>query len=547
MSNSDSPKKTWLPAFAAAILLIAGLFAHANGLEGPFVYDDGIAIVNNESIRGFSSAWSPPRHTPLAGRPVVNLTLAANYAFGTLEPRGYRVTNLGLHLLAALLLFALLRRTLSGFTSGPARTPADGLAFAAALLWTLHPLQTESIYYVTQRSELVVALFYLATLYCSARAIESSKSQIWFVAAVTACALGMASKEVMVTAPLIVFLQHASCGSGTLREVFARNRRLYLSLAATWSVLALLMLDGPRSDTIGFSHGIGAVEYIFAQGGVILDYLAHSFWPNLLVFDYGPAEAISLTGALPEVLLVGALLALSCWAFARERRLGFWAVWVFVILSPTSSFIPILTEVGAERRMYLPLVGVCVLGVVLAARILGRFTQEPRIRLLAATTSLAIVAAALSNVTARRAHDYTSRVNLWASAVHARPNLVRPRVNLGQQLSLVGRNPEAEVQFRRALEIDPDEMLAHLNLGLILQARGEFEAAISHFRRTAELNPAIVQAHYSLALAYRSLGQHTRALESAHVGLEVATATGRPNWAARLESVIRSLARPRPR
>ena len=156
------------------------------------------------NCRRLSVPLSPQRDTPVAGRPLVNLTFAINYAAGGLDPRGYRLTNLAIHLLAALTLFGLVRRTLRLPSLAPRfGEQATNLAWVAALIWMLHPLQTETIDYVTQRTESMMGLFYLLTLYCSVRALEGRPGR-WHVAAIVACAAGMACKESMVTAPVMV-------------------------------------------------------------------------------------------------------------------------------------------------------------------------------------------------------------------------------------------------------------------------------------------------------------------------------------------------------
>src|SRR5262249_22313291 len=148
-----------------------------------------------------SGPLQPPRETPVAGRPLVNLSFAINYAIGGLNETGYHVLNIGLHIGCALLLFGIVRRTLSG-PKLQARFGESANASAAivALLWMLHPLQSEVVDYITQRTESAMALCFLSTLYCVIRAREAEAGVRWQILAVIACAAGMAAKESMITA-----------------------------------------------------------------------------------------------------------------------------------------------------------------------------------------------------------------------------------------------------------------------------------------------------------------------------------------------------------
>ena len=190
----------------------------------------------------------PPSHgETVSGRPVLNLSLALNYAVSGCDVRGYHVTNLAIHLAAALLLFGIVRRTLPRFRGCGggqqlARLQlATPLALAIALLWAVHPLQTESVTYIVQRAESLMGLFYLLTLYCFLRGAGSARAIFWYAGSVLACLLGMATKEVMVSAPLVVLLYDRTFLAGSFREAWRRRWAYYLALAATWLLLAWLV------------------------------------------------------------------------------------------------------------------------------------------------------------------------------------------------------------------------------------------------------------------------------------------------------------------
>ena len=173
---------------AGGLIVLAAVLAYRDSFSGPFIFDDEHSIQQNPTIGRLWPIWKPlcpPNHgETVTGRPLLNLSFAVNYAVGGLNVRGYHVANLAIHVLAALLLFGILRRTFLLPSNGTFQiaTPT-GLAFVIALLWAIHPLQTESVTYIVQRAESLVGLFYLLTLYCFIRGATSGRG-----------AFGMASR-----------------------------------------------------------------------------------------------------------------------------------------------------------------------------------------------------------------------------------------------------------------------------------------------------------------------------------------------------------------
>ena len=415
-STTELPKWIWAGVIGICLL------AYANSLNGPFIFDDIGSIPDNPNIRclwPLTRAMSSPPCTSVSGRPVVCLSLALNYAVGGLRPQGYHLVNLAIHLGSALLLLAIVRRTLLSPTLAGGFSQAAGwLAVASAMIWMVHPLQTEAVTYVVQRTELLVSFFYLLTLYCAIRGWGSARSEIWFVAAIVACALGMGSKEVMVSAPIMVFLYDRTFVSRSWKDALRRHAALYFCLAGTWLVLAYLLGTGARHASAGLQLHIRPLDYLATQAGVIAWYLRLCFWPAPLVISYDDwPVATGLAQILPQGSLMLAMLAGTVWAVVRRSALGFLGGWFFLILAPSSSVIPIVTEIAAERRMYMPLAAVVVLVTCGAYRFSGvasrRLSLPPRF--LACTgAGLAVIAAGvLLSVTISRNRDYQSALSIW--------------------------------------------------------------------------------------------------------------------------------------
>ena len=527
----------------ALILVVAVLGAYHNSLSGPFLFDDEHAIVENPHLRSLWPPWAPlvtPDNTPLTGRPLVSLTLAVNHALGGLAPWGYHAVNLALHLAAVLLLFGLVRRTLRLPALGDRFSPrvAELLALVVALLWALHPLLTEAVVYVVQRTELLFSLWLLLVLYAVVRGLEcqaregGGSSRGWYMVAVIACFLGMASKEVMVGAPLLVLCYDRLFAAGSFRAALRRRWWLYAGLAASWLLLAGLVVAGSRSHSVSLGYEeLSPIAYLRTQAGVIVHYLRLAFWPSPLVIDYDDWPVAAGWGAVaPQAALLAALLGLCLWGLVKGRRWAFPGIAFFVILAPTSSLLPIATEVAAERRMYLPLAAL-VVALVLGGHALLR--RLPRPASLAGLALAALLAASLGWATVQRNHDYRSQLAILQDAVAKRPNNARLHTNLGAALLAQHQagnfNGEAEGtallneaigHLSTSIQLVPNDS-AYANLGMALARRGQLELAVKQYQEALQLNPGNPKALLNLGAALLQQGKAAEAVEQLRLALEV--------------------------
>ncbi|HLY27039.1 MAG TPA: tetratricopeptide repeat protein, partial [Aggregatilineales bacterium] len=511
----SSPKRSIL--LGSMIIVLSGLAVYHNSFTGPFIFDDVPSVERNPSIHHLWPIWvplSPPRGGDLtvAGRPIINFSLAVNYASGGLNVRGYHVFNLTVHILAALLLYGIVRRTLlserlrSRF--GPA---AVVLALAIAVLWTVHPLQTEAVTYIVQRAESLMGLFYLLTLYCFIRGTEPGASKTWFIPAVAACALGMASKEVMVSAPLVVLLYDRTFVAGTFREAWRQRRTLYLGLASTWLLLGYLLAStGLFGHQAGDGAGATWWRYALTESNVILHYLRLALWPDPLCLDYLWPIANTWGDVLPSTIVVTALLSVTVWACWRKSSWGFLGAWLFLILAPTSSVLP-LRDLAFEHRMYLPLAAVIVPVVLGIHELLGQ----------RGLTVLVVAALGLGFVTVRRNDDYRTEMAIWRDTVAKRPGNTRAHANLGRALLDAGQLSEAMAQCGPALQANPDNPEAHYNVGFILQQMERTPEAIGEYEQALRLKPDFASAHYNLGVALDKEGRMTEAMEHYQQALRI--------------------------
>jgi tetratricopeptide (TPR) repeat protein len=484
----------WRAIAAGLLLVLAVVGVYWNSLGAPFHFDDEPAIVYNPTIRSWAEAWHPPSTGAGAtGRPVVNLTFAANYALGGLEPRGYHMVNMLLHALAVLVLWGVVRRTLRW----AAPDAAEGMAFAIALLWAVHPLLTESVVCVVQRNEVLGGLFYLLTLYGFIRSQGSGAAGGWQVGSVLACLLGVGSKEIVATAPLLVLLYDRTFVAGTFAAAWRARWGYYLALVATWVPLGWLMAGSEqRAGTVGFGLGMSAWDYLLTQCKALTTYLKLSFWPHPLVVDYG-REVSRLEEVWWRGVIILGLLGATVWALVRRPVWGFVGAWFFVILAPSSSFVPLTTQTIAEHRMYLPLAAVVALGVALLSRVTGRWAVP-------AGVGLALLAGWL---TVQRNRDYGSELGLWIQTVERVPGNARAHLNLGQALFKEGHIVEAEARFVEAVRLLPSFAEAHYNLGLARNRLGRSEEAVQSYEEALRLVPDYAVAHNDLGIAHAQAGR----------------------------------------
>jgi len=510
--------RSWL----AVIVIVAGLVAYWNSFDGQFVLDDYQRIIENEQIKHISPLWDLIAHSR---RPVVTLSLAMNHAVGNLDVRGYHAFNLTIHILAALVLFGVVRRTLlCRRLRDRWGAAAPWLALACSLIWVVHPLQTQGVTYIIQRGESMMGLFYLLTLYCLVRGIDSSRRYLWYAGAIVVCALGMGCKAVMVTAPVIVLLYDRTFVAESFAQAFRRRWGLYLGLCATWLVLAASgVLGGVLASslkgqaTVGFGvRGITSIEYALTQPGVILHYLKLSIWPDPLCLDYMWPVARTPGQIVPPALVIAALLAATAWALLSRPALGFLGAWFFLILAPTTSFVPI-QDIAFEHRMYLPLAAVVVLLVIGGARVLHdvseRLSLRPGAPRIVSIALLSILVLLLGYGTFQRNKDYHSTTGMWQDVLAHHPDHPRAHCGLGAILVSEGRLDEAVQHFNAAIQATPELAEAHFNMGVALCKQRRLEQAIKHYLEAIRLQPTMSVARKNLAVALREKGRFNEAAQ----------------------------------
>lgn len=513
MADKSYPKIGSLSGFFPLFLVIIGLIAYSNSFTGPFIFDDVPNIVDNPAIRKLwplTNLFSMPPQSGLAGRPVLAMSFALNYVFGEYRVWGYHLVNLAIHILAAVVLYGIVRRTfLSSRLKEKFGHSSAAPAFITAAIWLVHPLQTESVTYIVQRAESLMGLFYLLTVYAAIRAMQPKHSLLWPILSVVFCALGMAVKEVMVTVPVLVLLYDRAYAGASFRDALKKRWPLYLGLSCTWLILVLVMLSGSHSETVGFSISIKPFDYAMNQFIVTVKYIKLGLWPSRLCLYYSWPVIKVWRLILPSLLTVIVILAVTLWGFIKNRAWSYPLVWFFAILAPSSSFVPI-ADLIFEHRVYLSLAGLAAIAVSAGFLLLSYFTKRTDARRITTWLGFCISAAVIIALTARtiyRNRDYQSVLSIWQSVVNAEPSSFKGYCNLGAEYKKLGQNDQAIGCYLKALTIKPDYINGHLGLGNILKSQGRLDEAASHYRNILRREPNHIEANFNLAQTFHLKNQ----------------------------------------
>jgi len=563
------PARSFLPEKLVAACVVIGVVTFVTyraSLEGRLFFDDRSSIEQNGhvfaladpkqrwTIDGWLYAASAPQDTPFAGRPVVSLSFALNHWWASaMRPSGmadfwgvleihfpyFHYVNLALHIAAACLIFLLARRTLLSPALGDKSAgTAFYWAFLLALVWAVHPLNTETVVYVTQRTEQLMSLFLLIMLLAGSKALDAATWEarlVWQGVAVAACALGMGSKENMIAAPLLAVAYDRAFRFETFRSALRERWGYYSLLAAGWLWLAAIMLGAPRGSSVGFAHTTFTwYDYLITQCWCLGRYAWLSILPlgGKLCVDYGRRAVLDPIYVAPGALVIAAAVATTMWGWFRKPWIGFVGTWFFFILAPTSSFVPIVTEVGAERRMYLPVLAVlCAFVALLQAswRRLGladfaeslaggrkRAAKSSRSWNGAILCGVVLLVGLLAYTSHERNKVYRDPIELYGHIARVFPDNERGLSNYAKILIDNGLFEQALELLNRAVSIDPQYSDALSNRGFVslrTALNRRLDVAIACFTEALNWSPGDLTARNNRGYTFSELKLYDRARE----------------------------------
>lgn len=519
MNQNPRPELSLGPYAALAVALAAGL-VYAPTLAQGFAFDEYFLILEDttlHSLRYLSDFFTRPFWPGQTGiiyyRPLISLTYALDYALGQGRPWPFHLTNLTAHVLASVFAFRLCRRLF------------PPLALFAGLLFALHPVHTETVTWISGRTDLFATLFLLLAWLLAlepegtaSRAPTSKyRSAIRVIFSLLAFALALLAKEVAVVFPLLLFL-----GDRFLARRLDRSRAgyyflLFLVLLGYFGLRQhALTAPGPEPAPAFFaSHTLGSK--LLTMAAVAWTYLRLLFFPFPLRLDYyydslfkaGVSTPLGLA-ALAGLLLL-ALLALKNWR--RRPGVAFDFLGLFLSLLPMSHLISFPTLM-AERFLYLPSLFACLF---LARMLAGLQPRAPRLRL---GLSLLLLLEFIG-LTAGRNRDWQNGYRFWRASARQIPERPEGHNLLGVFAMNQGRTRLARHEYQAALRLDPDYTVALSNLAEIAFRQGDLLEARAWLEEAVKKTPALATARFNLGIVYARLGEEVKAIEQLQAGLEL--------------------------
>ncbi len=510
--SPPSRRRYWWLASIAAIY--SGLI-YLNALHNPYVYDDNRTVLNNASIEDITNV----RHIVFREmtRPVVNFTYALDRAIWPSQPFGHHTTSVLLHVVNVLLLFRLAwLATLDRRAHGPPGPSSEVTptiaAFVTASLFGLHPMQTESVGYISGRSELVYSLFFLLALLAARRWILGDGRR-WLGAAIGLWAVGLMSKEVAVFWPIVVALYDRYVLGSPFTEWRRRFVRVYApmlvltGIAGVLRVGVLLFVENP--DSGGIVWRFAPVEIVVA-----LRYFRMLLAPSGQSIFHQVEEVRRLTD--PALLLAMAWLVTWIAVAVSIRRIDGVAtlgmLWFLVLLVPSAALVLLdLGEPMAEHRVYLSSAGMFLAVGTAFGRAWPLFESRVFRFGLLFKLLLATWLTVLGGMTVLRNEVWTSPVRLWLNAVHEAPDVWVPHVALGEALQTVGTHDAAVAEYQIAIVLRPSEPVPYMKLGLCLAEMRRLEEAAQVFAKLERLTPGSAVARNGLGAVAMLQGRYDEA------------------------------------
>jgi tetratricopeptide (TPR) repeat protein len=544
-------KRKWI---MAGILILLPFLVYLNCLHNDFVYDDLPLVSRNPTIRGLHKVPSifGVQKRIASYRPVRTASYALDYSLNRqlwnrieslsgkyngydrgLNPFGYHFSNLVYHIITVLLVFLVIRVLTGNYL----------VAFIAALLFSIHPVHTESVAYISGRRDILSTLFYLLGFYCFVRYRQSSK---WKFSALFLLSylLALGSKEMAVTLPLLCFcydvvsriqIESKDKQSNSykkvfraLKEVISRYRYYYLMLliAATAFTGYKVWIKSPSQRQSFYGENI--YQHFLTVAKIMVHYFKLMLYPLNLTADYS-YNGFPLASSLAEPATFIALLVLAVILYCLFRLLiifplfSFGLIWWFLTLLPVSQIFP-HHELLAEHYLYLPSVGLFLCSALVIAK--GIETKKWRT---ATLISLCIVVALLSARTVYRNRDWKDATTLWEKAVKVVPDCVRAQNNLGVWYYEQARYREALERHQVALSVNPGLADSLNNLGNVYLAVGLYEKAKENYKSAIKMEPGYEKAYSNLGMVYIKEKRYQEAIKNFSTALKLNRKFAKPH------------------
>jgi len=538
-TEANSPSLTAFREILLFLLMISIVFIiYANTLDGPFLFDDEANIEQNPYIRINSLMSGELKKAEFKSivfnRPISKISFALNYYFHQFRVFGYHLVNILVHITTGILLFFFVRTTIDVFKVESSKLKAGGpplvyesldplfIAFFTALIWLVHPIQTQSVSYIVQRMNSLAAMFYILSflLYMKARTSGSRRNRLLlFSGCFLAGLLAFGSKENAATLPFFIFLYEWYFYQDLDWKWLKRNLFVFVILLIFLFIIAFIYLGKNPLEKIlaGYGwHDFTMEQRVLTEFRVVIFYLGMLVFPHPSRLNLEHDFLLSFSIIHPvttilSLLLIMGFIALAVFSAKKNRLFSFCILWFFGNLVIESSVIEL--DIIFEHRNYLPSMFVVLIFVIIVHQYL-----KPRGLSIAV---LCLVTLIFSFWTHERNRVWADRVAFWTDCVNKSPQKARPHSNLGRILAQEGRVAEGISHLEESLRINPDYAVAHNNLGTVLERQGRREEAVRHYSEAVGITPGFSNAHYNLGVALHRQGKIQDAISHYKKTLEI--------------------------
>ena len=502
------------------LLLLLGVVVvliYSNTFKSPFHFDDVRVIQDNPRVRltalSVKNLMEIGSRGLSSNRPVSLISFALNHYFHGYHVMGYHLVNTLIHILTGVFLFFLLKTILSFPLLGFKDERCVWIPFFTALIWLVHPIQTQSVTYIVQRMNSLSAMFYVLSLllYIKAR-LATGTSKMWpfFWGCILAGLLSVGSKEIAATLPLFMFLFEWYFFQD-LNLTWLKKRSLPIAGLLIFIVILILMFLGSHPlDKIlsGYeTYNFTLSQRLLTEFRVVMYYISLLIlpYPSRLNLDRDYPISYSMLDpitTLLSIVVIAGLIGLAALLAKKKPLVSFCILWFFGNLVIESSFIAL--DIIFEHRAYLPSMFVIFLFVMLVYRL-----KRPKWLGIGVLCTLTFT---FSLWTYQRNNVWRHEVTLWRDCVLKSPQKARPHYNLGTSLSTEGNTTEAIYHYKEAIRIKPDYAEAYGNLGVDLMNQGNTQDAIRRYRQALRFKPDYAKAHHNLGFALLSLSEFEEAI-----------------------------------
>ncbi len=565
---SERPFDWQNPPVWLSLLLLVGLIAlaYGNSLQGAPLLDDN-RLLPEYARMSFPPSLAEIRQSSLAGRPLAAFTFAANTALFGLSLPAFHAVNIAIHMLAALAFFGVVRRTALLPGLGPElNRKALGLALFASALWALHPLQTQAVTYITQRCESLMGLFYFSGLYCWIRGFQARYRYLWQFLSLVCLVAGFLVKETIFTLPLVIVLSDLSFYRADVKGRIKSRGPAY-GIFILFTIFGGVHLHERILGALADPDLLSPLAYATNQPKIIFHYLLLFLYPVRLCFDYAWPISTFLE-SWPYIFMLSLVVGLAVYGLLKRSVYGLLGCLFFILLFPTSSFIPI-QDLLVEHRMYLPSAALslmlCIGGAAWARK--GLFGPDhgagKRLRLL-----FLLLVLGLAGLTFLRNEDYRlGPLHMWQDVLAKRPENRRANAMVGSMflasgkwgegipllsraitgpgpippasyalaasdysraIHQVGKDQEAFRVFMQAASENRKDAVAIENAGMILVRAGQFQMALDILPAAVSLHPKSIPLHFSLAQALAAVQRYQEAIGHMQSALDLYDALSSP-------------------